>query len=77
MMRGQLITGLESQRDVRTGVAMVSPALPIPVLKKLLDVALMMFENVRQIFGCQRKFILGSTEGEMGYASNGQTTQDF
>ena len=47
MMRGQLITGLESQRDARTGVVMVSPASPVPVLKKLLDVALMMFENVR------------------------------
>jgi hypothetical protein len=47
MMRGRLITGLESQRDARTEAVMVSPALPIPVLKKLLDVALMMFENVR------------------------------
>jgi hypothetical protein len=47
MMRGQLITGLESQRDVRTEAVMVSPAFPTPVLKKLLDVALMMFENVR------------------------------
>lgn len=46
-MRGQLITGLESQRDARTEATMVSPAFPTPVLKKLLDVALMMFENVR------------------------------
>jgi len=28
-------------------VVMVSPASPTPALKKLLDVALMMFENVR------------------------------
>jgi hypothetical protein len=47
MMRGRLITGLESQRDARTEVVMVSPASPTPALKKLLDVALMMFENVR------------------------------
>src|SRR6476620_9251751 len=43
---------------------MVSPALPRSVLKKLLDVALHMFENVRSIFGCQRKFILGKNTRE-------------
>jgi hypothetical protein len=59
MMRGKLITGLESQRDARAEAVMVSPAFPTPALKKLLDVALHMFENVRSIFGCQRKFILG------------------
>jgi hypothetical protein len=46
MMRGQLITGLESQRDDRTEPVR-SPPRPDPVLKKQLDVALHMFENVR------------------------------
>ena len=46
MMRGMLITGLESRRDDRTEPVTVSPTHR-PVLKKPLDVALHMFENVR------------------------------
>ena len=46
MMRGKLITGLESQRD-RTGALTVSPALLLRSLKKLLDVALHVFDNLR------------------------------
>ena len=56
---------------------MVSPRITNPGSKKPLDVAPHMFENVRQIFGCQRKFILGSTRGRVVYASNGQTKKDF
>jgi len=46
MMRGQLITGLESQRDYRTEAVTVSPTHR-PGPEKVLDVALHMFENVR------------------------------
>jgi hypothetical protein len=46
MMRGKLITGLESQRD-RPGAITVSPALMRSALKKLLDAALHVFDNLR------------------------------
>ena len=53
-MRGKLITGLESRRDAEPGGNGL-PRITIPGSKKPLDVAFIMFENIRQIFGRQRK----------------------
>jgi len=47
MMRGQLITGLESQRDFRDWAGNGLPHAPAQSRKIPLDVAPHMFENVR------------------------------
>jgi len=55
---------------------MVSPASLLGS-KKLLDVALHMFENVRSIFGCQPKIYSGRQEGELVMAVTAKQKRIF